>query len=219
MPNDVETLPDPDNLTIGDWDLDEDLIAAVRAGSGPQARVIRHHDTTVVLGRGSRPEVEVELTAVVTDGVPVRRRRGGGCAVVLDPGNLVVSVVLPLPGLTRIRESYDLLTGWLIAGLSRIGVPGVRREGTSDLALLDRKIGGSCIWRTPGLLYYTTTLLVDPDIGKVERWLRHPPREPAYRRGRSHAAFMTSLAESFGRDDTDRLSARLTDALAPLPRF
>ncbi len=210
---------DPDELHIGAWDLDEDLIAAVRADSGPRVRLIEHSDTAVVLGRGSRPAEELHLEAVAADGVRIERRRGGGCAVILDPGNLIISVVLPLPGLTRIREAYDRLTDWLIEGLERIEVPGVERAGSSDLALEGRKLGGSCIWRAPGLLYYTTTLLVDPDLGKVERWLKHPPREPEYRRGRSHTAFMTSLTEMFGRDQADTFPARLTAALDPLPRF
>jgi lipoate-protein ligase A len=136
--------------------------------------------------------------------------------VVLDPGNLVISVTLPLPGLTGISRAYDDLTDWLIAGLEEVGVSGVKRAGTSDLALDDRKVGGSCIYRIPGLLYYTTTLLITPDLDLVERWLRHPPREPDYRRGRPHREFMTGLGETAAIDEIDLFGERFTRSLAAL---
>ncbi|MDO9172389.1 MAG: lipoate--protein ligase family protein, partial [bacterium] len=33
-------------------------------------------------------------------------------------------------------------------------------------------------------------LLFDPDLDLMERLLPHPPREPGYRRGRPHRAFL-----------------------------
>jgi len=209
----------PHALQIGEWDRDENLIAAVGAGAEPRLRVEQHPDTVIVLGRGSRPEAELNLEQVIADSAIVERRRGGGCAVVLDPGNLVVSVVLPLPGITRIRESHDQLTDWLITGLENAGVPDVQRAGSSDLALGNRKLGGSCIWRRPGLLYYSTTLLVAPDLDLVERWLVHPPREPDYRAGRPHRAFMTSLSEAIGVRSAADFAERLQAALDTLPSF
>ena len=73
----------------------------------------------------------------------------------------------------------------------------------------ERKIGGSCIWRTRGLLYYSTTLLVDPDLDLCERYLPHPPREPAYRAGRPHRAFMGSLRAAAWHGDAAALAGDL----------
>ena len=98
--------------------------------------------------------------------------------------------------------------------LAACGVADVRHEGVSDLAVGDRKLGGSCIWRTRGLVYYSTTLLVNPDLTLMERYLPHPPREPAYRRGRSHADFVTSVAALGGETDPDRLRRCLAEATA-----
>ena len=66
---------------------------------------------------------------------------------------------------------------------------------------------GSCIYRTRGLLYYSTTLLLDPDLELVERYLPHPPREPEYRRGRPHRDFMTSVRDVLGPGAADRFAA------------
>ncbi|MFC1628980.1 lipoate--protein ligase family protein [Gemmatimonadota bacterium] len=201
------------STVIEPYDLDEHLLESTRKNDQPHIKTYRHPGITVVLGRGSDPEKELDLPACLADRVPLTRRRGGGCAVVLDPGNLIVSVTLPLPGLTGISKAYDDLTRWLIEGLERIGVEGVERAGTSDLSLHDRKIGGSCIYRAPGLLFYSTTLLVDPEIGLIERYLRHPPREPEYRKARSHREFMLPLTDVMEIDDVAGFQERLTRSL------
>lgn len=183
---------------IGFFDLDEEMLAATLEENCTLLNIYRYPGTAVVLGRGSNPDIELDIEACISERVEIVRRRGGGCAVVLDPGNFVISVTIPLPGITGISRAYDMLTEWLTAGLEHAGIAGVHREGTSDLAIGDRKIGGSCIYRIPGLLYYSTTLLVEPEIDKVERYLKHPPREPEYRRRRPHRDFMTSLIEEAG---------------------
>jgi lipoate-protein ligase A len=93
----------------------------------------------------------------------------------------------------------------------------VIQQDTSDLALEDRKIAGACIYRARGLLFYTVSLLVQPQIGLMERYLQHPPREPAYRQGRRHAEFVTSLHEHFALG-ADELTRRLSELLTP-PRL
>jgi lipoate-protein ligase A len=176
------------------YTYDDDLINATRHDGQARVRVCRLEDTTVVLGAGSDPKVELNLDACVADGVPILKRRGGGCAVVIDPGNVIVSVVMTGLPFGGHRRHFDLLSQWLSAGLARAGVPAVRKEGICDLVLGDRKIAGACLHRSKDLLYYSATLLVAPDVDKVLRYLKHPPREPDYRRGRAHVNFMGSVA-------------------------
>jgi lipoate-protein ligase A len=166
----------------------------------------------VVLGRGGRPEVELRLERIRRDNVPVLQRPGGGCAVLLDPGNILFAAALPLPGIAGIHRAFARISLWLIDRLAQAGVPSVRPAGVSDLALGDRKIGGACMYRTRGLLYYATTLLVNPDLALVERYLRHPPREPEYRQGRPHRLFMGRLADLAGVTDGDDFVAALHHA-------
>jgi len=187
----TEDRPDP---VQGPWDLDADLIAAVRSTGQPRVTVHEHPDTACVIGRGGDAWIETHPELLATDGVPLLRRRGGGCAVVLDPGNLICSVVLPKAGIAGITGAFKDLSRIMISALASVGLPGVTQEGVSDLAHGGRKIGGSCIWRTRGLLYYSTTLLLDPQWDLIERYLPHPPREPDYRQGRRHRDFLTSLS-------------------------
>ena len=177
------------------WDDDDPLVSRCRETGRPVVAVRPAPRIEIVLGRGSRPDLELNLPAVLADGVPVRRRPGGGCAVVLDPGNLLVTVVLPVPGIGGVRAWFDRVTDWMVECLAACGVPGVERQGVSDLALADRKVSGSALHRSRGIVHYAATLLVDPRVDLVERWLAHPPREPAWRRGRPHREFMGGLAE------------------------
>lgn len=176
------------------YDHDDALVLRTRNEGTPQIAVYGWETPAVVIGRGGKQELELNLDTIDADGVPVYKRPGGGCAVVLDPGNLIVSLTWPLPGLGAITSSFAAASAWLIDALAACGIPDVKQRGISDLAIGDRKIGGSCIWRSKGLLYYSTTLLVDPDLDLVERYLLHPPREPDYRQGRLHRDFMGSLA-------------------------
>lgn len=194
------------------YGMDEALIDRTTATGRPGLDVYRYPRTAVVIGRGGKAGIELKSDAIARDRTPLLRRRGGGCAVVLDPGNLVLSLALPLPGVGGIRGAFDRISAWMLEILDRSGVPGVERRGVSDLVLGERKIGGSCIWRTRGLLYYSTTILVDPDTDLMDRYLRHPPREPDYRRGRDHRAFTTNLREAGLAGDPETLRRRLEDA-------
>ncbi len=191
---------------------DDDLILGARADGAPRVNVYRLLEPVVVLGSGSRPEVELHEDVCRSEGIPILRRRGGGCAVVIDPGNMIVSTVLTGVPFGHPHEHFRALSEWLVAGLAAAGIGGIHREAVCDLALGNEKIGGACLYRAKDLLYYSATLLVDPDLARVERCLSHPPREPDYRAGRSHADFMGSLATG---EDIDGLVASLRDVLKP----
>ncbi len=194
---------------IRKYDADEFILGATAADGRPRLRVYRPVETTVVLGRGSDPQKELRLNFCHTDRVPIMRRRGGGCSVVVDPGNVIVSVVLPIPGINHTHRHFNLLTAWLIDSLARLGLAGIYPDGISDFVADGHKVGGSCVYRTKGLLYYSTTLLIDPDFSLIDRYLTHPPREPEYRDGRGHRDFLGLLAD----DGTFRNPASFAAAL------
>lgn len=202
-------------LDILDYSFDAELIAAARAGKTAKVAVYRVAEPMVVLGRGSRIEREIFAETCVADEVPVLRRSGGGCAVVLDSGNLVVSVAMPCAGLGNNKRRFDQITGWLIGALEMAGIGGVKSDGISDLVLDDRKISGSCIHQWKDAIYFSGTLLVDPQLALMEKYLRHPPREPAYRRGRPHAQFCGALASMVPGVTTEGLKSALQNYLDP----
>jgi len=80
----------------------------------------------------------------------------------------------------------------ICAILAAFGIEG-RPEGTSDVAVGDRKISGNAQARRWGAVLVHGTLLVDFNHDLADAVLRHPPREPSYRRGRSHRDFLVTL--------------------------
>jgi len=192
------------------YDLDDAQIEATLTDGGPHVSVYIPEHRMVVLGRGSKVELEIDKAACQAANIPILRRRGGGCAVLLDPGNVIVSLTLAVEGIGRNREHFDRISAWLINALSDLGLAGITQRGISDLCLGDLKVGGSCIQRQRGLLYYSTTLLVTPDMPLMSSCLRHPPREPDYRAGRSHSEFVGRLEYEGGAGELRReLSASL----------
>lgn len=205
---------------IRPYEREDELVAEARATGRALCRVYIPDQVAVVIGRGGDAARELHEAAIAADGVPVYRRPGGGGAVVLDPGNVIVALVLPLPGLGGIPAAFKLASDLVISALEACGVAGVTQRGVSDLALGDRKLGGSCLRRERGLAHYTTTLLVDPDLALLDRYLQHPPREPDYRAGRTHRDFVTTLQEAGWegsvRDLQEGLSLRLTKSITIL---
>jgi lipoate---protein ligase len=160
----------------------------------PLVRVEAAREVVVVVSRSRAPEREIFLERCAADGVPVVVRPSGGGAVVLSPGVVAASAVLPADPAARFPEPYfRRCCGAVAAALGALGVPGVEMRGTSDLCLGDRKLAGSSLRLAGGRVLFQVSVLVDPDLGLLDRYLRHPSREPGYRAGRSHAGFVTSL--------------------------
>ena len=89
----------------------------------------------------------------------------------------------------------------------RAALPGLHPAGTSDLALLDRKVSGNAQQRKRTHLLHHGSLLHSFDVGCAERYLLMPGRQPDYRRQRPHSDFLTNLPL-----DRLELTARLRSA-------
>jgi lipoate---protein ligase len=191
------TNVDQKKIDISHFDFDENLLKNVQSTGQIQISLYPFPETAVVLGRGSKVDVELCVDPLLEDEIKVYRRRGGGCSVVLDSGNLIVSVAMPIKGLTDTKMWFDRCTNWLIDGLHLAGISKVYHDGISDLVIDGRKIAGSAFYRMKGYAYYTVALLVTPEIELMEKYLKHPPREPDYRGKRSHKDFVVAIAEFY----------------------
>ncbi len=181
--------------------LDEALLEAAHDGAldVPVVRVWMAAEMTVVLGSSSRIVDEVDEAACKAIGARLVRRASGGLTVVLGPGCLAWSVVAPHPGGSPpLGAIHAAMLDPLAAALRAAGRP-VARRGTSDLALADsaggpeRKVSGNALRVRRHAVLYHGTLLDAFDLDAVSHLLRHPPREPDYRAGRPHAAFLANL--------------------------
>src|SRR5215472_8073437 len=169
--------------------LDEELLKQGR----PVLRLWEAAQECVVLGYAGKLERDVHMAACDRAGIPILRRCSGGGAVLLGPGCLNYSLVLPLewePKWREVRYCFE----WIMNRMRlALGLAGLRHEAYSDLALNTRKISGNAQRRAQHAVLHHGTLLYDFDATRAERFLKPPAREPHYRAGRSHADFLGNL--------------------------
>lgn len=168
--------------------------------------------TEAVLGAGT-PETDVDLARCAADGVPVYRRRGGGGAVVLTPGCLVITAAYEAPRRQFATQWIGPVAEAVARALRSQGLRGAAVRGMGDVAVDDLKVLGSSLYANRQVALYQGSLLVDPDLDEIARYLPHPSREPDYRRGRNHREFMTSLVKAGWRGDMAALRAALVAEL------
>lgn len=187
------SLPSPAaNLACDEALLD----AAEEDGAGELLRFWESTTHFVVLGYGNKVKEEVNLEACRAAGVPVLRRCSGGGTVLQGPGCLNYSLVLnggdnsphhSIPATNRFvmdrhRQALAALLG------KRVTV-----EGQTDLAVADLKFSGNAQRRKRNWLLFHGTFLLNFDLDLIEKLLLLPSRQPPYRQGRSHTAFLTRL--------------------------
>jgi lipoate-protein ligase A len=186
------TLAQPaDNLA-----LDEALLLQAEAGqAGEVLRLWEWPHRAVVLGSGCRLADDVDEAACAAQGVPILRRSSGGGTVLLGPGCLLFSLVLSYERaaeLEAIRPSYAYVLDRVERALADV-VPGVELAGISDLAVAGRKFSGNAQQRKRRYLLHHGTLLYAFDLASIGHFLSLPQRQPEYRAGRSHQAFLMNL--------------------------
>ncbi len=176
--------------------LDEALLIQSDAGRGPPlVRLWSPQEYAVVLGASGRMADDIFLEACRADCVPILRRSSGGGTVVLGPGVLCVTVILPedaAPGLSRVDLAHAHVLEMIAAAL-RSALPTVGVLGRGDLVLDGRKFGGSAQRRLKNWFMVHCSILHDFSIERITRYLKMPHRQPEYRAARPHAEFLTNL--------------------------
>jgi len=176
--------------------LDEALLLhAETQGGGPVLRLWEPTGLAVVLGASGRRLDDVDVARCRADGVPVARRSSGGGTVVVGPGTLNVTVVLPAdaaPGLDAVDTAQAYVLERTARALRRLD-RAVGVKGHGDLTLGDRKFAGSAQRRLRKFFLVHASLLYCFPIRLVTRYLHLPARQHAYRARRSHDEFLTNL--------------------------
>lgn len=188
------TLPTPEeNLA-----LDEALLDAAEMAGQPREvlRLWEPRGTVVVVGRSSHVAREVNQSECQRRGVPILRRASGGAAVVIGPGCLMYALVLSYqrrPELRAIDQAHRTVLAALVRALGPLA-PDLACRGTSDMALGDEKVSGNSVRCKREHFLYHGTLLYGFPLELIEACLTMPPRQPEYRGGRAHAAFVRNLS-------------------------
>jgi lipoate-protein ligase A len=187
------TFPDPaSNLAC-----DEALLELCESSTGDGVlRFWEPENYFVVVGYSNRIVSEVNVTACEAKGIPIFRRFSGGGTVLQGPGCLNYSLAVKNERMgipADLTDSYRfVLARHMKLSLSDPS-EAVQIQGISDLALDGRKFSGNAQHRTRLCSLFHGTFLLRFDIVLTERYLRMPSRQPDYRHGRSHEAFLCNL--------------------------
>ena len=176
--------------------LDEAFVTAAEDGSGGEVlRVWELDHRAVVLGASGRMADEVDLDACLADQIPIVRRSSGGGTVLIGPGALNFTVVLPVEAHADLK-AVDTTQSYVLertAEAMRVLGPDVRVLGSGDLTIDGRKFSGSAQRRLKRWVMVHATVLYGLDLAMMGRYLRPPKRQPSYREGRAHDDFLTLL--------------------------
>ncbi len=149
----------------------------------------------IVLGQSNQLDQSVYIEQAEVDNVPVYQRPSGGEAVVLSPGTLVVSILKRGDELRSPRLYFNAYNEKIMQALRGLGIKNLLVKGISDICIGNQKILGSSIYRNRDRVFYHGMLNRAESVDVMDRYLKHPLREPGYRDGRSHRDFVTSLAQ------------------------
>lgn len=161
-------------------------------------KIFKPHKSYLVLGRSNKEEQSIFLDLAKEDNITILQRPSGGEAVLLTPNMAVISIKMPLIKGQKPNFYFENANALISDCLKEMGVENIHSRGISDLSIGDKKILGSAIYRRPNSMFYHAVLNINEDIKLISKYLRHPKREPDYRKGRPHSSFITSLNdESF----------------------
>ncbi|BBM84158.1 lipoyl protein ligase domain-containing protein [Candidatus Uabimicrobium amorphum] len=156
--------------------------------------VWRPQEVLIILGRSnSKVEEVVFVEQAQKDNVKIYQRPTGGQSVVLSPNMLIISITEPLDSSRPSKEYFYAYNQIIIKALQQMGVKDLGVKGISDIAIGQKKIAGTAMYRNRLQVFYHAVLNVGEDVNIFERYLKYPPKVPDYRKGRSHKEFVTSL--------------------------
>jgi lipoate---protein ligase len=186
------TFPDPASNLACDEAL---LELCEESGEEGVLRVWEPANYFVVVGYSNKVLSEVNVSACDAKGIPILRRFSGGGAVLQGPGCLNYSLVVRNERLgiaVDLTDSYRYVLNRHLSVGTNHGL--VQIHGISDLALDGRKFSGNAQHRKRLCSLFHGTFLIHFDIALIETCLFMPSRQPTYRHGRSHEAFLCNLS-------------------------
>ncbi len=171
--------------------------------------------TRVVLGSANKLERECHSDFCEEDGIEVLRRYGGGGAVVLHPGCLIISLGVWLKSYFDNKRYFCEINKAVIEALasydSKLG--SLYQDGLSDICYEGKKIAGTSLFRSRNYLLYQASILCEKKIPLINRYLKHPSKEPEYRKGQEHGSFVTDLESVLGYCDLQTLEKKTKEIL------
>ncbi len=162
-------------------------------------------ETCIVLGRSNNAPDSLFTENVIDDAIPVYKRPSGGETVVLSSKMVVLSIVVKQTDFKSGKLYFIDYNTKIISALNDLGIKNLDSRGISDITINNLKILGSSIYQNKFVVFYHAVLNVGESVSLIDKYLKHPTREPDYRKNRSHKDFVTSLAQEKYNINTDEI--------------
>ena len=149
--------------------IDEAVAESVsKARAPPTIRFWRWKPSAVSIGYFQSMNDEIDLEKCKELRVTAVRRITGGGAVYHDyEGEITYSVIAPEENLPKgITESYHEICGWIVKGLSHLGIQSEFKP-VNDIIANGKKISGNAQTRRFGVVLQHGTILYDLDVRKM----------------------------------------------------
>lgn len=138
--------------------------------------VWRPDRTCLVLGQSNHAETSLISKNVLRDNISVYKRPSGGETVILTHNMLVISVAFTVQTLQNPKIYFTKINNAIITALESLGVDALTQKGISDIAIHDKKILGSSIYRTTQKMFYHAVLNLSESIDTISKYISHPER-------------------------------------------
>ena len=152
-------------------------------------------ETCIVMGRSNNPSDSLFIEDVVADSIPVYKRPSGGETVLLSNKMVVFSIAIKQTDFKSGKSYFKDYNAKIISILENFGIRNLGYKGISDITINDTKILGSSIYQNKFIVFYHAVLNVGESVSLIDKYLKHPVREPDYRTNRNHKDFVTSLSK------------------------
>eukprot|EP00966_Prymnesium_polylepis_P286455 6617226-Prymnesium_polylepis.2 len=190
-------------FVTNEWD-------AAPAAQGPDPRAAE----AIVLGISGKVAEMVEGEHAARAEIPVIKRFTGGGTIVCDAQTLFASFIIAEGALPLVQPYPDPILQWTgevyDEALRACGVSDFR-VNANDYCIGQLKFGGNAQAISGKRWLHHTSLLWRFEPERM-RLLKMPPRQPEYRKGRSHGDFVRGLSDSVA--DRDGFCAALAAAVA-----
>lgn len=174
-----------------DYNLPDNTLLRSKEHSG--FLIFRPDKNYLILGRSNNAEDSTHTDLAKEDNISILQRPSGGEAVLLSPKTMVISIKMPTIKGKNPLFYFSKANTVIIHCLEKHGVQNLHTKGISDISIENRKILGSSIYKTQNSMFYHAVLNLSEDTCLIAKYLKHPKKEPDYRKGRKHTEFITSL--------------------------
>ncbi len=164
----------------------------------------------IVMGISGKVDELVEVSKTTSDNIPILRRFSGGGTVIVDEHTLFATWICQKK-LFSFPAFPEPIMRWTATMYQEAFDHPLFQLRENDFVIGEKKIGGNAQYIKKDRWLQHTSFLWDYQPERMQ-YLKHPPKTPPYRQGRSHEDFLSRLSTHY--DCKDRVVAQLKDTAA-----